>query len=118
MNNQESMFETPKQPHHRVRAYNEEALEQRGEARWEEAPEEGNEGYSEPTTRYEDGGMHQIDNGKISPQRPRSNRTNWIIALAVGIPLIFFIALGGVGFAFGRMGKMSDWDSTQRGWDG
>ena len=36
----------------------------------------------------------------------------------MGIPLIFFIALGGVGFAFGRMGKISDWDSAQRGWDG
>ncbi len=118
MNNQESMFDTPEHASYNVRPYNEDSREQRGESQREEASEEGYEGYSERPTPYTDGGMHQIGDGKIRPQRPRSNRTNWLIALAVGIPLIFFIALGGVGFAFGRMEKMGSWDRDQRGWNG
>jgi Toastrack DUF4097 len=113
MNNQESMFDTPEHTVYRARPYNEGSREQ-----YEEASEEGYEGYSERPRPYIDGGMHQIGDGKIRPQRPRSNRTNWLIALAVGIPLILFIALGGIGFAFGRGDKMGSWNNDQRGWHG
>src|SRR6266581_2495544 len=106
MNNQESMFDKPERTSYRARPYNEDSREQHEQSNREEAPEEGYEGYSERPTPYTDGGMHQIGDGKIQPQRPRSNRTSWIIALTVGVPLLFFIALGGIGFAFGRMDKM------------
>jgi hypothetical protein len=118
MNSQESMFDEPERTSYRAQQYNAEPHERQEQAQWQEGEEEGYEGYAERSTPYTDGGMRQIGDGKVRPQGSRPQRTNWIVALAVGIPLLFFIALGGIGFAFGRTDRTRGWDGDQRGWDG
>jgi len=119
MNNQESMFQTPEYPPPREQPYNAGLHEQHTRSQYREAPgEEGYQGYSERETPYIDDGMRQINDGKIRPQRPYSRRKNWIVALAVGLPLLFLIALGGMGSAFGQRGGWRSWDGGRNGYRG
>src|SRR3984893_13815049 len=110
MNSQESMFDEPERTSYRAQQYNAEPHERQEQAQWQEGGEGGYEGYAARPTPYTDVGMRQIGDGKIRPQGSRPQRTNWIVALAVGIPLLFFIALGGIGFAFGRTDRTRGWD--------
>lgn len=124
MNNQESMFEPPESTLRGERPYNANVHEPYEQSQWVErseeegSGEEGYEGYAGYERPHIDGGMRQLGDGKIRPQRPKTKPANWLIALAIGLPLFFFIALGGIGMTFGRIERGHEWgDRGHYNWD-